>query len=131
MTEARKAPAEGERPAEAVMRAIPGWPGKVAFGLMALGLGAAAGCMSFCHPVSPPPAYETEACHAVPPCCRSHVHILLVNGLDPFQCANLGGVRHYIEALGFTKVYSGELYHVLWFKHKIRCIRREDPQARF
>jgi hypothetical protein len=72
-----------------------------------------------------------EACHVLPQCARSHVYIFLVNGVDPINCANLTGMRDYLQSLGFIKTYYGQLYHTHYYTKEIRRLHCEDPDARF
>jgi hypothetical protein len=55
----------------------------------------------------------------------------MVHGLDPFDYANLSGVRDYLHSLGFNQTYYGQLYHGGHFDREIRRLRREDPESRF
>jgi hypothetical protein len=59
------------------------------------------------------------------------VYVVMVNGLDPLYVGNLAGARDYLQQLGFSKIYFGQLYDWWWFKSKIRRAYREDPCARF
>jgi hypothetical protein len=97
--------------------------------LLAAGCLTASGCVCI-HPIEPPPEVHT-VCKAYPPCCRDHVYVFMVHGMDPFDWANLTGVRDYIQDLGFRKTYYGQLYHVTKFEKEIRRVRAEDPSARF
>lgn len=99
--------------------------------LLVLALPGAGGCLCFLHPVRPPVAQCVESCRAVPQDCRDHVHVVLINGLDPLYVGNLAGARGYLQQLGFSKIYFGQLYDWWWFKSKIRSAHREDPCARF
>jgi hypothetical protein len=90
-----------------------------------------AGCLSFVHPVAKPAPELAAPCQAAAKCGRDHVYVFLVHGLDPFDLANLRGVRDYVNALGFCKTYYGQLYHRWYFEHELHRIHREDPQARF
>jgi len=72
-----------------------------------------------------------ESCGTVPQECRDHVYVVLINGLDPLYVGNLAGERDYLQQLGFSKIYFGQLYDWWWFKSKIRRAYREDPCARF
>jgi hypothetical protein len=102
----------------------------LASGLLATLLTAGSGCLSCLHPVPAPPPEMAGPCHALPPHVRRHVHIFLMNGLDPLDAANLSGVRHQVEALGFTQIYSGQLYHSGWFERHLLRIKDEDPDGR-
>jgi hypothetical protein len=91
----------------------------------------ATGCLSFVHPVAPPKPELLHPCQAVPQCCRDHVYIFMVHGLDPLNLCNLSGVRAYLHQLGFTKTYYGQLYHAWWFEKELHQIHHDDPQAHF
>lgn len=99
--------------------------------LLAAVLIAPTGCLSFVNPIAPPEKHLAESCQIIPPLCRKHVYIFLLGGIDPFQFSNLAGLREYLIALGYTKVYHGELYHVFSFASEIEKVHREDPKARF
>jgi len=98
--------------------------------LLAAGLAGQGGCMTFLNPAAPPTQLALEQCHSLPKCCRNHVYMVLVNGLDPLHCGNLPGVRDYLQGLGF-RTYYGEVYHGDWLKRELRKVHQEDPQARF
>ena len=89
------------------------------------------GCLSFCHPTGEPSREQIAACNSVPPCCRNHVYVFFVNGIDPLACANLCGVRSYVQSLGFIKAYYGQFYHAGAFAKEIRRLHHDDPNARF
>ena len=99
--------------------------------LLAAGLVGTSGCLSFCHPVAKPAPELVQPCQVAPKCCRDHVYVFLVHGLDPFNFANLSGLRDYVQALGFHKTYYGQLYHASSFAHAIRQIHHDDPDAHF
>jgi hypothetical protein len=90
-----------------------------------------AGCLSFCHPVEPPPRELTASCEQVPRQCRQRVYVFFVHGVDPLDFANLSGVRDYVQSLGFIKTYYGQLYDEGYFTHEIRRIHQREPEARF
>jgi hypothetical protein len=98
---------------------------------LAAGLAGGPGCLSFCHPVDPPKADLVQPCQDAPKFCRDHVYFFFVHGLDPLDFANLSGVRDYVQALGFTKTYYGQLYHSFLFEHEIHRIHHDDPEAHF
>ena len=89
------------------------------------------GCLTCCHPVPPPMPEQVMACHTVPSCCRGHVYVFLVDGLDPVRFCNFAGLHHYLTDLGYLNTYHGEMYHCYWFDAEIRRIHKEDPDARF
>jgi hypothetical protein len=99
--------------------------------LLAAILATNSGCMCFLHPIACPPAELTRTCQEAPGCCRDHVYIFLVHGMDPLDWANLEGVRDYCHRLGFSKTYYGQLYHAPYFKKELCRIHREEPQAHF
>ena len=105
------------------------WIGR--FGLFASSLLALPGCLSFCHPIPTPPPELAQPCRAQPSCSRDHVYVFLVHGMDPLDYANLEGVQHYLNELGFNKTYYGQLYHGGTFQKEVRRIHREDREARF
>src|SRR5262245_17456352 len=98
---------------------------------LAAGLAATSGCLSFVHPIDPACPELAEPCRMLPKCARDHVHILFVHGMDPADCANLTGVRDYVQSLGFQKTYYGQLYHTNQFKTLVRDIHQKDCDARF
>ncbi len=60
-----------------------------------------------------------------------HVHIFLITGIDPNDLAHLKRIRRYCQDLGFRYTQRGHWYDQRRFEQQIRCIRREDPEARF
>jgi hypothetical protein len=72
-----------------------------------------------------------EPCRSLPQCCRSHVHVFLINTVDPCDAGDLGGVRAFLIDLGFIKTSSGQLYHADRFANEVRQIRACDPDAHF
>jgi hypothetical protein len=92
---------------------------------------AASGCASCLHPVAPPSSDAAAQCAAMPQACRNHVYIFLIDGPDPLDLANLGGVRQTLISLGYIKTYCGECWHTGYFKDEMRRIHREDESARF
>ncbi len=104
------------------------------WGLFAVALGALAagpGCLSYVHRIPPPPPAVAAPCLAAPRYGRDHVYVFMVHGLDPFNLANLSGLRDYVQGLGFGKTYYGQLYHVEYFRDEIRKIHETDPEAHF
>jgi hypothetical protein len=93
-------------------------------------LTVAPGCVSYLHPVDRPRPQEMETCMSIPRCSRDHIYVFIVHGMDPFNYANLSGLRDYVQALGFPKTYYGQLYHKWTFESDIRKVRQEDPEAR-
>jgi predicted esterase len=113
------------------MRLRRSWQQVLGLCVLAAGSLSAAGCMCGLHPIEPAAPEVVTACKAYPPCCRDHVYIFLIHGMDPLDYANLTGLRDYLQALGFRKTYYGQLYHTLQFEKEMRRIHAEDPSARF
>jgi len=99
-------------------------------GVLAGALLALNGCLGFLHPVDPH-AGDTTALYQFSACAKDHVHIFLLNGLDPCHLGNLSGVRDYCHELGFRNTYYGQFFHSWLFASKMKQIRSEDPHARF
>jgi len=100
-------------------------------GLVAVLLSMVSGCLSFCHPIEPPKQADALPILSQPTCCRDHVYIFIIQGLDPLDFSDLRGLRDYIQELGFKNTYFGQLYHVVYFKHEMQRIEQADPQAHF
>jgi pimeloyl-ACP methyl ester carboxylesterase len=92
---------------------------------------AGPGCMPFLHPVGPPLKEHFAETACLPQAARDHVHIFFIHGMDPFDWANLAGVREYLHALGYIKTHYGQIYHVWEFENDLRRVHQEDPDARF
>jgi hypothetical protein len=107
------------------------WHRVLRHSLLALCLGGGSGCVSLFNAVNPTPPELSQACQEVPACCRDHVYIFLIHGMDPFDWANLTGVRQYLHEQGFHRTYYGQLYHTSFFCKEVRRIHQEDPEARF
>jgi hypothetical protein len=99
--------------------------------LLAVGLASTPGCLNCCHPLPPANAELTTPCEELPPCCRRHVCIFVLNGIDPLSCSNLSGLEEHLHKLGFNQTYFGQCYHAPWFAHVIRHLHHDDPEARF
>jgi hypothetical protein len=99
--------------------------------VLTLGLGGTSGCLSCFHPVKEPALELVGPCKALPKDCRDHVYVFFIHGLDPFDCANLTGVRDYLHSMGFRKTYFGQLYHTPYFEKEICRLRQEEPEAEF
>jgi hypothetical protein len=94
---------------------------------------AASGCLGFLHPVQPDAtgAALMASCQELPNACREHVYIFMIHGLDPFDYANLSGVREYLHQLGFNKTYYSQVYGRSEMEPVLLQIHAEDAQARF
>jgi pimeloyl-ACP methyl ester carboxylesterase len=92
---------------------------------------AGTGCMPFLHPVGPPSQEHFALSACLPQAARDHVHIFFIHGMDPFDWANLSGVREYVHALGYIKTHYGQIYHLWEFESELRRVHKEDPDARF
>lgn len=87
--------------------------------------------MPFLHPVGTPPKEQLALSACIPQSARNHVHVFFIHGMDPFDWANLEGVRDYVQTLGYIKTHYGQLYHVWQFESDLCRIHHEDPDARF
>ncbi len=113
------------------MRRQPGWQGGLAGCTLGLALLCGPGCLTCLHAIEPAQEDCTAHCLAVPDCCKDHVYIFLINGLDPLEYGNLRGVRSHLQALGFSQTYYAQLYHGHSIKKEVRRLHEEDPEARF
>ena len=107
------------------------WRRGLGASLLGAMLVASSGCLCFVHPIDPACPELAEPCRMLPKCARDHVYVLFVHGMDPVDCANLSGVRDYVNALGFQKTYYGQLYHVWQFERLVRDLHQKDCDARF
>jgi hypothetical protein len=94
-------------------------------------LPGAGGCLRCLHPVGPPTPEQAAPSACLPACCRNHVHVYFIHGMDPLDAANLAGVRDYVQGLGYLKTHYGQLYHTCSFRDDLRRVHDEDPDARF
>lgn len=100
-------------------------------GLMATALAGASGCVGCLHPVAAIPDDLIARGAVFPQACRNHIYIFLIDGPDPFDMANLGGVREALLAQGYIKTYCGQYWHSGYFKDEILRLKREDESAHF
>jgi hypothetical protein len=89
------------------------------------------GCLSSFHAVELPAPELLEPCRCLPQCCRGHVHVFLIDGIDPLDAGDMGAVRTYLIGLGFNKTSLGQVYHAGTFGAQVRKIHQECPDARF
>jgi hypothetical protein len=99
--------------------------------LLAVLVISSTGCLGFLNPVAPEAVQYAHTCPPLPQECRNHVYIFFVTGMDPLDCANLNGVRDFLNELGYLKTWNGQLYHVPHFIQEIRRIHQEDAEAHF
>jgi hypothetical protein len=99
--------------------------------LLVAALVALSGCLRFVRSICPPEPAMTAPCQGLPEFFRDHVHVFLLHGLDPFDCANLVGVRDYVRYLGFCNTHYGQYFDAGHFRKEICQIRQADPFARF
>jgi hypothetical protein len=100
-------------------------------GLLLAGWAAGAGCSCHLHSVHPVPEDLAQVCDCIAPCGRNHVYTFFVQGVDPLDCANLEGVKEYVQSLGFHRAWFGHWFHVHKFADEIVRISQDDPDARF
>jgi pimeloyl-ACP methyl ester carboxylesterase len=106
------------------------WKRRLARLVLALQFAGSSSCMSFLHPVALPTPPCLQTCRELPPECRAHVHVFLINGLDPLRVGNLAGVRDHINHLGFANTYYGEMTAWSWFRREMKRVHDEDPGGR-
>jgi hypothetical protein len=104
---------------------------RLGWAVLAAALVAAPGCMRCLHPIPADLWPKGEHCPSLPQPCRDHVYVFFIHGVDPLDYANLGGVRDYVNALGFPKTYLGQMYHTASVVKEVRRVHAEDPLARF
>jgi hypothetical protein len=96
-----------------------------------MALADAVGCsLMQSHRFAPLPSEDAEPCQTLPQCCRDHVYIFLVNGLDPFNKNDFAGLADYLRSLGFSSTHFGQFWHASSLCSQIRQIKQEDPEAR-
>ncbi len=93
----------------------------------------AAGCASAADDVAVPvevhPVAPLETGTATE-CQRDHVHVFLVNGLDPLFFCQFNKMPDYVRSLGYEHVYFGQMNSKAKFIDEIQQIRADDPCAR-
>jgi pimeloyl-ACP methyl ester carboxylesterase len=84
------------------------------------------------HPIQKPRAIPCPRCGQVQPCacCKDHVYIFGVNGVNFLCSGNFNGLLGYLRGQGFTNTHFAQLYGASWIADEIRAIRGRDPQAR-
>jgi hypothetical protein len=100
-------------------------------GLFAILVAGGSGCLNCFNPVPAPPPEMAGPCHAMPPHVRRHVHVFLMNGVDPLGAGNLSGLRDHVQRLGFTQTYYGQFYHESWLEREMLRVHQDDPDGRF
>ncbi len=99
--------------------------------LVILALAVPCRCQTILHEAQRQQLDPAASCQAAPKCCRDHVYLFLVNGLDPVNYGDLTGLRDYLHKLGFNNTYYGQFFHGHAFRKEIYRIHDRDPQARF
>jgi hypothetical protein len=107
------------------------WRAFIARCLTAAALAGSCGCLCYLHSLPPPNHPCSAPCVGIPKCARDKVHIVLVHGADPFDCANLEGVRERLHLLGFLNIYSGSPLRKAYFAQELRRVAREVTDAHF
>ena len=98
---------------------------------LALAMGVETGCLQFMNPVEPLPKEEVRDQFEIPVACKNGVYVFFLQGVDPFELSNLGGVHDYVRSLGYIKTYYGQPYHKSYYEKEIAAIHERDPKARF
>jgi hypothetical protein len=62
---------------------------------------------------------------------RNRVHIVILNGSDPFRRESLDRLVAELNAAGFAQVSYGGLLYAPYFETKLRKIAADDPDSRF
>ncbi len=76
----------------------------------------------------PAPAQETTI--PVAGCQQSQVHVFIIHGLDPFDYANLRGLRDHCHKQGYMQTTYAQFYHGPWIIDRVRQIKANDPGAK-
>jgi hypothetical protein len=100
-----------------------------AWGLVLAGCGLGTGCSLPLYSPHGVPDDLAQACGCIAQGSRKHVYVFFVQGADPFDWANLEGVKEYVQSLGFPECWFGFYWHVGHFKKEILRIHQEDPDA--
>jgi hypothetical protein len=83
------------------------------------------------HPIQKPDCLRCPCCgHRPCTCCKDHVYIFVINGLDPLCLGNLNGMCRYLREAGFRNTRFDQLCTWLCLARRIRQIRYADPHAR-
>jgi hypothetical protein len=84
------------------------------------------------HPLQKPDGVPAPACAVdqAGSCCKDHVYIFAVNGMDPFCLGNLNGLCEYLREQGFANTNFAQLHTCAGFSSRMRQIRQDDPEAR-
>jgi hypothetical protein len=82
------------------------------------------------HPYGAPDAEGSRRCWHLGEEQREHVHVLLVNGVDPANLCNFHGLRDYVRDLGFVQTSYYQMWETAAVKDHIRDIRASDPRGR-
>lgn len=105
-------------------------PGRLAgIGLMLALCGS--GCLRHMHPIDPSVQEARFSPQSMPRCQQARVHVFILHGTDPLDCANLAGLRCHLVSLGYHNTSLGQFFHAGVFRERICDIHHLDPQARF
>jgi hypothetical protein len=80
--------------------------------------------------LSAPVAADDEVTMPVAGCQQSQVHVFIIHGLDPFDYANLRGLRDHCHKQGYLQTTYAQFYHGPWVTDRIRAIKANDPSAK-
>jgi hypothetical protein len=107
------------------------WLRRLGCALLAAALACGSGCLCCLHPLEPVCKEHRQLCGSVPECCRNHVYLFFLQGNDPFDCANLAGLRDRLIDLGYLKCYLGPWYYAPHFAKELGRLHKDDPTNRF
>ena len=91
---------------------------------------AGGGVGAWIHPVAPPEPEDSRPILSLAEAQRDHVHVLLINGVDPGNLFNFQGVQTYVQGLGFRNVSYHQMWEEAAVRQRISAIRSSNPQAR-
>lgn len=84
------------------------------------------GLGTFIHPLQKPdcPPGPSENC------CKDHVYIFVVNGMNPLCLGNLNGLCDYLREQGYNNTCFTQLHTSGGIPARVRQVHHDDPQAR-
>jgi hypothetical protein len=89
------------------------------------------GCFGLFHPLHVKPSALPPDAGPVAAPGREHVHVVFINGLDPFYVGNLTGLCEYVRGLGFPGTHLYQFWETESAHREVLRLRSQDPEARF